>query len=368
MPTQDVANATSKYQITSESVSFADGAAGTAQRLKLTYDGVMNQYGERIGSDGDSSFSFGTGTVLVTEIPWKYKNTEGKDNETDRLSSLANGEYMVDYLNGYILGKNAVSTSSSTDTASYKVRLNAITSIGGGDASAANQSTQITAEQAIQTAVEAMDDWDESNRAKVNPIAGQVGVAGGTGAVDAATQRTVMATDSPDVTSLQLIDDAIFTDDAAYTPGTSKGAVIMGQADETGTDSVDEGDAGAVRISLRRALKTDMDTLLSGEDQTNGVFKVEGQFSGSQATADAQVKATAGFLHAVTFMCTDAAPTAGSIIVYDSAAESGTVVCNLQVSTVFFNPFTLIFDRVMGTGIYVGFTTTADVACQVEYR
>ena len=368
MPVQDVSYATSKSQITSESVSFVDGAAGTTQRLKLTYDGVMALYGDRIGVKGDSSITWGTGTVLTTEVPWRFKDSGSKDTETERLASISNGEWMMDYENGFILGKNAISTSSTTDTISYKVRLSASTVVGGGDASAANQSTQITAEQAIQAAVEVMDDWDESNRAKVSLISGQAGVAGGIGAVDAATQRIVMASDSLDVTSLQLIDDAVFTDDAAYTPGTSKGMIIMGQADETGTDSVDEGDAGAIRISLRRALKTDMDTLLSGEDQTNGVFKVEGQFSGSQATADAQVKATAGFLHAVTFMCTDAAPTAGSIIVYDSAAESGTVVCNLQVSTVFFNPFTLIFDRVMGTGIYVGFTTTADVAAQVEYR
>lgn len=48
---------------------------------------------------------------------------------------------------------------------------------------------------AIQAAVEIMDDWDETNRAAVNLIASQVGVTGGSGVVDAATQRVVLATD-----------------------------------------------------------------------------------------------------------------------------------------------------------------------------
>ena len=48
---------------------------------------------------------------------------------------------------------------------------------------------------AIQTAVQIMDDWDESDRAKVNPIVGQAGVAGDSGTVGATTQRVVLATD-----------------------------------------------------------------------------------------------------------------------------------------------------------------------------
>ena len=54
------------------------------------------------------------------------------------------------------------------------------------------------------------------------------------------------------LTALQLIDDTIFTDDAAFTPATSKVSVAGFQADETATDSVDEGDAGAARMTLDR--------------------------------------------------------------------------------------------------------------------
>ena len=45
------------------------------------------------------------------------------------------------------------------------------------------------------TALEILDDWDESDRCKVNPIAGQAGVQGGSGVVTALTQRVVLATD-----------------------------------------------------------------------------------------------------------------------------------------------------------------------------
>ncbi len=54
------------------------------------------------------------------------------------------------------------------------------------------------------------------------------------------------------LTSLQLIDDIVFVDDAAFTPGTSKVAAIGLQADESSTDSVDEGDVGCPRMTLDR--------------------------------------------------------------------------------------------------------------------
>lgn len=51
------------------------------------------------------------------------------------------------------------------------------------------------AEQQTQTAsLSVLDDWDETNRAAVNVIAGQVGVAGGSGVDSALTQRVSLAT------------------------------------------------------------------------------------------------------------------------------------------------------------------------------
>lgn len=62
---------------------------------------------------------------------------------------------------------------------------------------------------AIAASASVLDDWDESDRAKVNPIAGQAGVAAGAGAVDALTQRVTHASDDPAVVALQILDNAI---------------------------------------------------------------------------------------------------------------------------------------------------------------
>lgn len=53
-------------------------------------------------------------------------------------------------------------------------------------------------------------------------------------------------------TSVQLLDDAVVADDAAFTPGTTKVHMAGFHADETSTDSIDEGDGGAARMTLDR--------------------------------------------------------------------------------------------------------------------
>lgn len=73
------------------------------------------------------------------------------------------------------------------------------------------------------TSLAAIDDWDESDRAKVNPIVGVAGVAAGAGAVGTTTQRMTLASDDPAVTSVQIIDDWDESDRAKVNP-------IVGQA------------------------------------------------------------------------------------------------------------------------------------------
>lgn len=58
--------------------------------------------------------------------------------------------------------------------------------------------------------------------------------------------------DGSALTALQLIDDPVFQDDVGFTPGTHKVMMVGFEADESSTDSVDEGDAGAARITLDR--------------------------------------------------------------------------------------------------------------------
>ncbi len=117
------------------------------------------------------------------------------------------------------------------------------------------------------------------------------------------------------------------------------------------------------KVDIRQIL-----TALAGEDVVNDVLKVEQRYDYSQVTADAAVKSAPGFLHTLTFAQTDAAPTAGTITVYDNTAESGTKIFEWNLTPAVFYPFTVTIDASFSTGLYVGFATTADVQVTVSYR
>jgi len=116
------------------------------------------------------------------------------------------------------------------------------------------------------------------------------------------------------------------------------------------------------------ALKVVLATTIAGEDVTNDVAKVEQRFSYSLVTSDTAIKSAPGFLHTLTFSCNDAAPTAGTIDVYDNTAASGTKIFSWTCTTTAFAPCSVLIDAVFATGLYVDFTTTADVNVTVSYR
>jgi len=65
-----------------------------------------------------------------------------------------------------------------------------------GDVTIGSNITE-TNSTAIKAAVEKMDDWDEADRAKVNPIVGQAGIDADAGAASAKTPRVITASDDP---------------------------------------------------------------------------------------------------------------------------------------------------------------------------
>lgn len=111
-------------------------------------------------------------------------------------------------------------------------------------------------------------------------------------------------------------------------------------------------------------------TVGSCEDQTNGVCRVEVQgLRCNGVTADAACKSAAGFLYSVTCAGTDAAATAGDVTIRDStSAGAGTVVQTIGIAAAYQNPFTVWINAAFTTGIYLDFTTTADVMCSASYR
>lgn len=73
---------------------------------------------------------------------------------------------------------------------------------------------------------------------------------------------------------MSFLPAATIVDDAAFTPAVDRAMIMAGFCDEIATDEVNEGDAGAVRMSVRRAQKNDMDTAIRGEDGPNDLLGV----------------------------------------------------------------------------------------------
>jgi hypothetical protein len=117
------------------------------------------------------------------------------------------------------------------------------------------------------------------------------------------------------------------------------------------------------------AIDFNLKTQIAGEDLTNDVLKAEAQYSSSGVlTSDTQVKNSAGFVHTVTISQNDAAPTAGTIDIYDNTTATGTKIFTWTLDTTVFRPFSVTLDVLCANGIYVDFTTTADVAVVLSYR
>lgn len=86
-------------------------------------------------------------------------------------------------------------------------------------------------------------------------------------------------------------------------------------------------------------------------------------------TADTAIKSAPGYVDLLTCIGSDATATAGTIILYDNTAESGTVVVSWDVQAVAYStPVIFTVRRAFTTGIYLGYTTTADVKCYLTYR
>lgn len=186
-----------------------------------------------VDGNGDQITSFGGGTQY-TEDAAAAANPVGNALIVIREDARAGGLTTTDGDNVALRGNNkgelyvkttdsdALLTTIDADTSNISTKIDTIagavsgtemqvdvltSALPSGASTSAKQDTQITAEQAIQTSVE-------------------------------------------------LIDDAIKADDAAFTPATTKVMMAGFQVDETATDALDEGDAGAARIDASRRVLT----------------------------------------------------------------------------------------------------------------
>lgn len=121
------------------------------------------------------------------------------------------------------------------------------------------------------------------------------------------------------------------------------------------------------KVADTDSLPTHLTTLISGEDQTNDVMKVEQQFSYKNlaAVAETVVKSTPGLLHLVTI--NTYGNTDCTLILYDNTSAAGTKIATIDVVTA--NLPTRIYDVMFTTGLTVviaGTGTICDIT--VSYR
>lgn len=152
LPVDDGVTANAQ-QVTGETIQFyyytsagvltldAGEAAGTIVVATLTNKNVLNSLGDGVGNYGDTSFSFGTGTILTQFKPFRGLLAEdaeltgelalqaAKNRAIAVTEGFQNGWYTIDHEHGVIYGKKA--TTGTADTGSYKV----LVSGGGGTVS-----------------------------------------------------------------------------------------------------------------------------------------------------------------------------------------------------------------------------------------
>lgn len=134
--------------------------------------------------------------------------------------------------------------------------------------------------------------------------------------------------DGAALTALQLIDNPVIVDDAAFTPATSSVMMAGFEADETATDSVDEGDAGAARMTLDRKL------IVTPQPHTQGGLTIFRSIDLDES--EEEIKATAGQLYGYYFSNSNAA--ARFLKFYNATAANVTVGTTTPVLTLYLPP------------------------------
>lgn len=137
---------------------------------------------------------------------------------------------------------------------------------------------------AIQLAIEIIDDWDEANRAAVNIIPGQVGVAAAAGAVDALTQRVTLGT--TDGTAVNIADiEALLTSIDVDTS-----AMVVDLAAIEVLLTTIEGDTSAIQAAVQI-----LDNIVAGNEAQVDIVTEPATAADAALALPAVVKVVAGW-------------------------------------------------------------------------
>lgn len=177
----------------------------------------------------------------------------------------------------------------------------------------------------------------------------------------------------------------VLSSDPAYTAGQLKdltcgtdGTLKVGGGPGSATaasPTLVEGGAGYFSFDLGGNVRVTLGTCISGESTCKGdspdsyIMVRPVMLSSGQKTGDAQILAGPGYVSHMTCQGTDAAATAGTIILHDALTETGTAIFTFTVAALDYHaPIVFPVLANFATGIYLGYTTTADVNCTVFYN
>jgi len=310
-----------------------DGQPPIGGHLIQGKDGAGNAQDILVGTDGrldlgTVTVTGGGGGVEYVEDAAAAANPTGGATILVREDARAGGITTTDGDNIAQRGNNkgeayVKDTDAGVSLASIDGKITAVntgavvvssSALPSGAATSARQDTQITAEQAIQTSVQLIDDTvavlgtdtyteattkglvigavrrdadttlvnttnevtplqtDSRGLLKVEAFSGETLPVSFTGSTDAATQTTLASV----LTSVQLTDDTVFTDDTStHSTGSTKGQGIMAVANPTDA-AVDANDIGMVAMTLARAMKNDITTIAGTAPTTAGFIDVKG--------------------------------------------------------------------------------------------
>ncbi len=153
--------------------------------------------GQTVGIDGELPFPLYSAdeAVYINDVRTKVGIVGGvyKDNDPSYLDGQVapfrftqDGKLMVDSTGG--------GGGPSADVNLIEIGGSTVTK-GAGAVAAGTQRITLGSDDPAVASLGIMDDWDESDRCKVNLIAGQAGVDGNSGATSAKTVRVTLATD-----------------------------------------------------------------------------------------------------------------------------------------------------------------------------
>lgn len=109
-------------------------------------------------------------------------------------------------------------------------------------------------------------------------------------------------------------------------------------------------------------------TLEPGSNPADDVQEVLTPLTAVLVTGDNQVNPGRTYVGSITIQPNTTTPTAGSIAIYDSLTEGGTKKYEFALPNTWFAPFTIIVNSWFDTGVFVGYTTAANVNTTVTIK